>query len=108
MLDELDPLSKLQAAVREFQARAERVDTRGLRQVIDVLEGEFSIEARESQEAGEHLAGGHITAASWISQTCGMSVPSAFDRSVSASSWSRCRWLLLPSPGARSASRRRL
>ena len=80
MLDELDPLSKLQAAVREFQARAERVDTRGLRQVIDVLEGEFSIEARESQKAGEHLAGGHITAASWISQTCGMSVPSAFDR----------------------------
>ncbi|TMD89343.1 MAG: DUF222 domain-containing protein, partial [Chloroflexi bacterium] len=80
VLNELDPLSKLQAAVREFQARAERVDTRGLRQVIDVLEGEFSIEARESQKAGEHLAGGHITAASWISQTCGMSVPSAFDR----------------------------
>src|SRR5712664_408373 len=28
--NELDPLSKLQAAVREFQAREERVDNRGL------------------------------------------------------------------------------
>ncbi|TMC95695.1 MAG: hypothetical protein E6J05_15625, partial [Chloroflexi bacterium] len=74
------PLAKLQAAVREFQAREERVDTKGLRQVIDVLEGEFATEVRESQKAGEHLSGGHITAASWISQTCGMSVPSAFDR----------------------------
>src|SRR5437899_12462046 len=74
------PLAKLQAAVREFQARDERVDQKGLRQVIDALEGEFATEARESQKAGDHLIGGHITAASWISQTCGRSVPSAFDR----------------------------
>jgi len=80
VLNELNPLSKLQAAVREFQAREERVDISGLRQVIDALEGEFATEARESQKGGDHLIGGHITAASWISQTCGMSVPSAFDR----------------------------
>jgi len=54
----------LQAAVREFQAREERVDISGLRQVIDALEGEFATEARESQKAGDHLIGGHITAAS--------------------------------------------
>ena len=75
------PLSKLQAAVREFQAREERrVDLKGLRAVVDALEGEFAVEARESQKAGDHLIGGLITAASWISQSCGMSVPSAFDR----------------------------
>src|SRR5437763_11540459 len=51
-----------------------------LRHVIDILEVEFASEAHASQKAGEHLSGGHITAASWISQTCGMSVPSAFDR----------------------------
>src|SRR5229473_1316681 len=48
-------LSKLQAAVREFQAR-------------------------DAQKAGDHLVGGNITAASWISRTCGMSVTSAADR----------------------------
>jgi hypothetical protein len=74
------PLSELKAAVRKFRAREERVDLREFRGVIDELEGEFAIEAREAQRAGDHLIGGNISAASWISQICGMSVPSANDR----------------------------
>src|SRR5216684_875346 len=74
------PLSKLAAAVREFRARDERADLREFRGVIDQLEGEFSVEAREAQRAGDHLIGGNITAASWVARTCGMSVPSAKDR----------------------------
>src|SRR4029077_8582173 len=75
------PLAKLQAAIREFQAREERrVDPKELRVAIDVLEGEFSASAREAQRAGEHLVAGSITAASWIARTCGMSVTSAADR----------------------------
>jgi Domain of unknown function (DUF222)/HNH endonuclease len=75
------PLAKLQAAVREFQAREEgRVDPKEFRVVIDVLEGEFSANARECQEAGEHLVGGNISAGSWIARTCGMSITSAADR----------------------------
>ena len=75
------PLSKLQAAVREFQAREERqVDNKELRIVIDALEGEFCANARNSQQSGEHLVNGNITAASWIARTCGMSVNSAADR----------------------------
>ena len=73
-------LSKLEAAVREFRARDERVDLKGFRAVIDELEGEFSIEAREAEKAGDHLVDGNITAASWISRACGMSVTSAADR----------------------------
>ena len=42
------PLSKLQAAVREFQACEDRrVDSKGLRGVIDALECEFSAEVRD-------------------------------------------------------------
>jgi len=74
------PLSKLGAAVREFRARDERVDLKEFRAVIDELEGEFSLEARQAQRAGDHLIGGNITAASWIARTCGMSVPAAKDR----------------------------
>ncbi len=74
------PLSELRVAVRKFRAREERVDLREFRGVIDELEGEFAIEAREAQRAGDHLIGGNISAASWISQICGMSVPSANDR----------------------------
>src|ERR1700694_125072 len=74
-------LSKLQAAVREFQAREDRqVDLGEYRDVIDVLEGDFSSTAREAQKAGEHLLSGNITAASWIARRCGMSVTSAADR----------------------------
>src|SRR5216684_1289594 len=74
-------LSRLQAAVREFQVREERqVDPRDLRVVIDALEGEFSANARECAKAGEHLVAGNITAGSWIARTCGMSITSAADR----------------------------
>jgi len=75
------PLSRLQAAVREFQAREDRrVDLEGLRAVIDALEGAFASEACEVQRSGDHLIAGNITAASWISRICGMSVPAAKDR----------------------------
>jgi Domain of unknown function (DUF222) len=74
-------LSKLQAAVREFQAREDRqVDLAEYRDVIDALEGDFSTTARDAQKAGQHLVSGNITAASWIARTCGMSVTSAADR----------------------------
>jgi Domain of unknown function (DUF222)/HNH endonuclease len=75
------PLAKLLAAIREFQAREERrVDPKEFRVAIDVLEGEFSANAQDCQEAGEHLVGGNITAGSWIARTCGMSITSAADR----------------------------
>src|SRR5712664_3441728 len=75
------PLSKLLAAIHEFQTRDERrVDAKGLRAGIDVLEMEFAGEGREVQRSGDHLVGGNISAASWISRICGMSVPSAADR----------------------------
>src|SRR5258708_35578432 len=75
------PLAKLMAAIREFQAREQRrVDPKDFRVAIDVLEGEFSINAQECKRAGEHLVAGSITAASWIARTCGMSISSAADR----------------------------
>jgi Domain of unknown function (DUF222) len=73
-------LSKLKAAVREFQASDEHVDSKELRIVIDLLEGTFCANARRSQLSGEHLVAGNISAASWIARTCGMSVSSAADR----------------------------
>src|SRR6202048_3085723 len=74
-------LSKLMSAIREFQARDERqVDNSELRVAIDILEGEFSCNARRSQQIGEHLVNGNVTAASWIARTCKMSVTSAADR----------------------------
>src|SRR5260370_33283135 len=69
-------LSKLAAAVREFRARDERVDLKELRGVIDELEGEFSIEARLAQKAGDHLIGGNITPPPWIAPRCSMAVAS--------------------------------
>jgi hypothetical protein len=75
------PLSKLQEAIREFQARTDRrVDPKGLRAGIDALEGEFAAEVKDTQRSGDHLVDGAITAVSWISRTCGMSVTSAADR----------------------------
>ncbi len=74
-------LSKLQAAVREFLACEDRqVDNKELRVVIDALEGAFCKNARSSEQRGQHLVGGNITAASWIARTCAMSVNSAADR----------------------------
>jgi hypothetical protein len=75
------PLSKLIAAIREFQAREDRsFDNKELRAGIDALEGEFCANARTSQRNGEHLVSGNIAAASWLARTCGMSVTSAADR----------------------------
>ena len=75
------PLSRLQAAVREFQAREERrVDPKTLRGVIDALEGEFAAEVREAQMSGDHLISGNMGPATWIGLSCGMSVSSAADR----------------------------
>jgi len=75
------PLSELQAAVRRFLQRDERtVDLKDFRVVIESLEGDFSVVARDAEKAGEHLAEGNITAASWIARTCGMSITSASDR----------------------------
>src|SRR6267143_3016988 len=75
------PLSNLQEAVREFQAREDRrVDLKGLRAGIDALEGEFATEARDVQKTGVHLSDGTATVVTWISRTCGMSATSAADR----------------------------
>jgi Domain of unknown function (DUF222) len=75
------PLSELQAAVRRFLKRDDRaVDLKDFRVVIESLEGDFSVVAHDAEKAGEHLAGGNITAGSWIARTCGMSITSAADR----------------------------
>jgi hypothetical protein len=75
------PLSQLQAAIREFQAREDRrVDPKGLRAAIDALEAEFAAEARSCQQSGTHLADGNATVVTWISRLCGMSATSAADR----------------------------
>jgi len=75
-------LSKLEEAIRDFHRDHEPFDDdpKRLRAAIDALELEFSSMARRVQERGDHLVGGNISAASWISQICGMSVPSAADR----------------------------
>src|ERR1700682_4617880 len=75
------PLSEFQAAARKFLAREERdVDLAEYRAIIDSLEGDFSSVARDAQKSGAHLAGGNITAASWIARTCDISINSAADR----------------------------
>ncbi len=74
-------LSKLEADVREFQTRDDRrVDPKRLRAIIDALEGEFSVEVKDTQKSGDHLVDGAVTTVSWISRTCGMSESSAADR----------------------------
>jgi len=81
--NECTPLSELEAAVRKFHAReveAPDDDPKRMRSLIDALELEFSAMVRRAQKRGDHLVGGNITVGSWISQTCGMSVPSAADR----------------------------
>jgi Domain of unknown function (DUF222) len=76
------PLAEFEAATRKFLAREERggIDLKRYRGVVDALDGDFASEARESERSGEHLAGGNITAASWMARLCGMSISSAADR----------------------------
>ena len=74
-------LSKLNAAIREFQATEDReLDPRGLRASIDSLEGTFSADTRRCQETGTHLADGNATVVTWLSRRCGMSATSVADR----------------------------
>src|SRR5216684_2646911 len=75
-------LSKLEAAIRDVRRGHEPIDDdpKRLRAAIDALELEFSSMVRRVQQRGDHLVDGNISAASWISRTCGMSVPSAADR----------------------------
>ena len=74
-------LSKLQAAVCEYQACEDReLDPKGLRTVIDSLEGTFSVDSRRCQESGAHLTNGNPTVVTWLSRLCGMSATSAADR----------------------------
>src|SRR6266446_2953443 len=76
------PISEFEAAVRKFLAREERggIELKRYRAIIDALDGDFAAEAREAQQSGDLLVDGNITAASWISRNCGMSVTSAADR----------------------------
>jgi hypothetical protein len=76
------PVTEWLAATRKFLACTERgdIDLAEYRGAIDALDGDFGSEARDAQKAGAHLVNGNITAASWIAQTCKMSVTSAFDR----------------------------
>ena len=74
-------LSKLREAARDYQGCEDReVDLKGLREVIDSLEGTFSADTRRCQEAGTHLADGNATVVTWLSRLCGMSATSAADR----------------------------
>src|SRR5712664_2781871 len=76
------PLSKLEATIRDFHRDHEPSDDdpKRLRAAVDALELDFSAMVRRAQQRGDHLLHGNITAASWISRICGMSVPSAADR----------------------------
>src|SRR5260370_34201645 len=75
-------LSELEAAIRDVHGDHEPSDDdrKRLRAAIDAMELEFSSMVRRVQQRGDHLVGGNISAASWISRICGMSVPSAADR----------------------------
>src|SRR5712691_912130 len=64
-------LSKLRAAVREFQDSEDReIDLKGLRQVMDSLEGTFSADTRRAQQTGTHLADGNATVVSCRTLCC--------------------------------------
>src|SRR5713101_4027674 len=76
------PLSTLEETIRDFHRDHEPSDDdpKRLRAAIDALELDFSAMVRRAQQRGDHLLHGNVTAASWISRICGMSVPSASDR----------------------------
>src|SRR5713101_7800126 len=76
------PLSTLEETIRDFHRDhgPSDDDPKRLRAAIDALELDFSAMVRRAQQRGDHLLHGNVTAASWISRICGMSVPSASDR----------------------------
>jgi hypothetical protein len=74
------PLSELEAAISGLRSCDSDIDPKRLRAAIDALEGVFSAVVNRAKARGDHLIGGNITAASWISRTCSMSVTSAADR----------------------------
>lgn len=75
------PLVELLEAIHRFLAREDRpVDLRLMRQGMDALEGDFSVEARRSQLNGDHLAEGNAGVVTWLSRLCRMSATSVADR----------------------------
>src|SRR5438477_11852519 len=79
MLSELDGL---ESAVSDFVKGADEleVDPKRLGSQIYRLEGMFSRVVRRRSVRGDHLAGGHCSAVSWVMSTCAMSQSSASDR----------------------------
>jgi hypothetical protein len=76
-----EAIAELEEAVRKFQARElRRVDPKRLRAVMDALDCEFSVETRDCQVTGTHLADGNATVVTWMSRLCGMSATSVADR----------------------------
>jgi hypothetical protein len=76
-----EAIAELEEAVRKFQARDDRrVDPKRLRVVMDALDCEFSVETRDCQVTGTHLADGNATVVTWMSRLCGMSATSVADR----------------------------
>ena len=75
-------LDQLESAVSDFVKDADEleVDPKRLRSQIDRLEGMFSRVVRRRSVRGDHLAGGHCSAVSWVMSTCAMSQGSASDR----------------------------
>src|SRR6267378_3875315 len=79
--DEGAALAELQEAVHKFEAQEDRpINLKGLRVVIDSLEGVFSADTRRCQQTGTHLADGSATLVTWVGRLCGMSATSTADR----------------------------
>jgi hypothetical protein len=77
------PLEELRQAIRKYQAREvdpREDDLESLRAGMDGLESEFSAMASRSHRRGDHLVSGAVSAATWISRTCNLSVTAAADR----------------------------
>src|SRR5438309_12098896 len=75
-------LESLRAVVSDFVRDADELDIapNELRSMIDQLEGKFARVVRRRSERGDHLAGGHCSAVSWVMSTCAMLQSSASDR----------------------------
>jgi hypothetical protein len=74
-------LSKLREAAREYDAcEGRELDLKGLREVMDMLEGAFATDTRKCQQSGAHRADGNATVVTWMSRLCGMSATSVADR----------------------------